>query len=356
MASYQKFLQVGLALDPVHVGSGASGIGRVDLAIVRDPITQIPKIPGSSLAGVYRAYVAMHYEEDRQQKCQNQPAVQSGQQSQARQKPFYPDCAGLGLDGNQGHCRQSDCPVCVVFGYASGAGQRGGFAGLAAFTDAHVLLFPVPTRQGPMWVTCPMALCVIGWKVQGVEEDAVYVENPGNLLNLGWLLLEPRLCYQLADVKQHLQSLGIPDYIQNRLALVPDRLFAHIVNSNLEVRTSVSINPATGAAEDQALFSYEALPRATVLVWEIIAKNPAHFRVGSRKIEATVDGSQKIEEPEHVYQVAQKAHPYLKHLGIGGMGTRGMGRLKVRYENQCPPSQSVQCNHTSTTHQEDHNE
>lgn len=61
---------------------------------------------------------------------------------------------------------------------------------------------------------------------------------------------------------------------------MPDHIFIHVVNSNLEVRTSVSINPETGAAEEGALFSYEALPRGTVVVWEIIAKNPKHFKVG----------------------------------------------------------------------------
>ena len=332
MASYEKFVQIGVALDPIHVGTGGARIGRVDLTIVRDPVTQIPKIPGSSLAGVYRTYVAMHYEEERQQQIQQ--ASQSGQQFQGRQKPFYPDCAGLGLDTNHGHCRRPDCRVCTVFGFARGSGQEGGFAGLAAFTDAHVLLFPVPTRQGPMWVTAPMALEMIECPENWVSDNAVYVENPGNPLNLGWLLLETQQHNQMDAIKQHLDSLGIPDDIRNRLALVPDRLFAHIVNSNLEVRTSVSINPATGAAEERALFSYEALPRGTVLVWEIIAKNPAHFRIGGKEIEATVDGTQKIEEPEHVHRVAQKAHPYLKHLGIGGMGTRGMGRVKVLDKDQ----------------------
>ncbi|GBC78028.1 hypothetical protein HRbin08_01514 [bacterium HR08] len=326
MASYQKFVQIGLALDPIHVGTGGARIGRVDLTIVRDPATRVPKIPGSSLAGVYRTYVAMHYEEQRQQQMQ----------FQGRQKPFYPDCAGLGLDDNRGHCRQPDCPVCTVFGFARGAGQEGGFAGLAAFTDAHVLLFPVPTRQGPMWVTSPMVLEMIGLTVNGVSDNAVYVENPGNPLNLGWLLLKTRKCNQMDAIKQHLNSLSIPDYIQNRLALVPDRLFAHIVNSNLEVRTSVSINPATGAAEEGALFSYEALPRGTVLMWEIIAKNPAHFRIGSQPITA-------VSNSTDVHNVTKQAHPYLEHLGIGGMGTRGMGRVKVVYQNALPATGPVSC-------------
>ncbi len=334
MASYETFLQIGIALDPIHVGTGGARIGRVDLTIVRDPVTQVPKIPGSSLAGVYRTYVAMHEEEDRQQQIQQ--ASQSGQQPQVRQKPYYPDCAGLGLDNNRGHCRQPDCPVCTVFGFAHGSSSTSGFAGLAAFSDAHVLLFPVPTRRGPMWVTSPMALAMVGLAVNGVDGAAVYVEQPGNQLNLGWLLLEPRKCNQMNNIKNHLSHLGVPNYIQNRLALVPDRLFAHIVNSNLEVRTSVSINPETGAAEEGALFSYEALPRGTVLVWEIIARNPGHFRIHGQTITA-------VSSPQDVHDKAKQAHPYLKHLGIGGMGTRGMGRLEVLYENKPQNGGSISC-------------
>jgi CRISPR-associated protein Cmr4 len=49
----------GMAVDPIHVGAGGGRLGRVDQSIVRDPVTRVPKIPGSSLAGVYRAYAAM---------------------------------------------------------------------------------------------------------------------------------------------------------------------------------------------------------------------------------------------------------------------------------------------------------
>lgn len=333
MASYEKFLQVGIALDPIHVGSGGTRIGRVDLTIVRDPVTQVPMIPGSSLAGAYRTYVAMAEHEKN-----------PNRQVDGKDWPIYPNCAGLGQSQEdrtrteeekkyrRGHCRQPDCPVCTVFGFARGAGQVGGFAGLAAFTDAHVLLFPVPTRQGPMWVTCPMALRLVGLKVDGVDDSAVYLQDGSskhNQLNLGWLLLPVQACTDIGTVTAELRNLGVPDYIANHLALVPDRLFAHIVNSNLEVHTSVSINPETGAAEDKALFSYEALPRGTVLVWEIIAKNPQHFRINGQTITA-------VSSPADVHNNVKQAHDYLKHLGIGGMGTRGMGRLEVLYEAQPP--------------------
>nr|WP_210534608.1 RAMP superfamily CRISPR-associated protein [Thermosulfurimonas marina] len=128
-------------------------------------------------------------------------------------------------------------------------------------------------------------------------------------------------------------------------ALVPDRLFAHIVNSNLEVRTSVSIDPATGAAEEKALFSYEALPRGTVLVWEIIAKNPAHFQIGGRSITA-------VSTPQAVHNKAQQAHPYLEHLGIGGMGTRGMGRVEVLYANTWSATGTASCQESQSSEEQ----
>jgi CRISPR-associated protein Cmr4 len=326
-ASYGKMRVIALALDPVHVGAGGGRIGRVDLTIVRDPVTRVPKIPGSSLAGVYRAYVAMHYEEGRQGN---------------RRLPYYPNCAGLGLDERRGHCRQPDCPVCTVFGFARGAGQEGGFAGLASFTDAHVLLFPVPTRRGPMWVTSPMALERIGEKAS-VEEGFVQViskEKPEGNLNLGWLLLKVQDASEGSVLSKLPNSLGLPQYMHDRLALVSDSLFPHIVNSNLEVRTSVSIDPATGAAQEKALFSYEALPRSTVLVWEVIAKNPRFFKIGDKEIQLDGHTDPARQGPERVLEVVKKAHPYLEHLGVGGMGTRGMGRIKVIEPTGGPSAQA----------------
>jgi CRISPR-associated protein Cmr4 len=338
MAGYQKFLHVGLALDPIHVGTGGTRLGRVDLTIVRDPVTRVPKIPGSSLAGVYRTYVAMKEHE-----------LNPNRQVDGQPRPYYPHCAGLGQPRGDylGHCAQPDCPVCTVFGFARGRDQSGGFAGLAAFTDAHVLLFPVPTRQGPRWITCPDALRLIGLEVQGVDKNAVYLKSAqNNPLNLGWLLLPVEVCKQFQCIVDRLQTLlknlKNPEHILNRLTLIPDHLFSHIVNSNLEVRTSVAINPATGAAEEQALFSYEALPRGTVLAWEIIAKNPQHFQIQGQPISA-------VSSLNDVHAKVQLAHPYLEHLGVGGMGTRGMGRLKVLSDGQSPSTQAVDCGASSTS-------
>jgi len=308
--SFVTFPFVGMALDPIHVGTGGTRLGRVDNTIVRDPVTRIPKVPGSSIAGVMRAYTAMA-------------------------KGRYPNCAGLGQperDGAGGHCGKADCPVCTVFGFAKGIGASGGFAGLAAFSDMHVLLFPVASQLGPQWITCPMALrqtsiAEFSELADLPEQQVVYrkadeaAAQPS--LNLVWLLLPVKTDWQpLSEIAQKIEALGIPGYIISRLGVVSDKLFTHIVNSNLEVRTSVAIDPATGAAEEGALFTYEALPRGTVLFWEVTCRNPKHFKINQDDVKA-------VDSPEKVRDVVTDANSYLEHLGIGGMGSRGMGRLRV---------------------------
>lgn len=319
--SFSCFRHVGLAVDPIHVGSGGARLGRVDLSIVRDPVTKIPKIPGSSLAGVHRTYAAM-----------------------AKNK--YPGCAGLGqpdATGAGGHCGKLDCPICTVFGFAKGKDSVTGFAGLAAFSDAHVLLFPVATREGPFWVTSPEQLRIAGMLVpEETYSDAIYCEKESvQPLNLGWLLLPVKTLSNHSDIRSKIKGLDVPKNILDRFGMVPDSLFSHVVNSNLEVRTSVSIKPETGAAEDGALFTYEALPRATVLFWEVTCKNPKHFRIGNQNISA-VNGMISV------HDIVKEAHPYLEYLGIGGMGTRGMGRLRVTEPDaSCQSAESEQASGAS---------
>lgn len=312
--SFQTFPIAAMAVDPVHVGTGGARLGRVDNTIVRDPVTKTPKIPGSSMAGVLRTYAAMHEE-----------ATNGARQVNGKDKPYYPDCAGQGQprrDGSGGHCGLSSCKVCTVFGFARG--DRGGFAGLASLSDAHVLLFPVATRSGPIWITAPGALRLIDelQDHEDVADDKVHRGAPSNdPLNLGWLLL-PVSRHDMEKVTTALGALHVPTYIVDRLGIVSDKLLSHVVNSNLEVRTSVAIDPATGAAEEGALFTYEALPRGSVLLWDVTCRNPGHFRIGQAAVQA-------VTSVRAVHGVVATGFPYLEALGIGGMGSRGMGRLRV---------------------------
>jgi len=227
-----------MTLDPVHIGTGGYRLGRVELSIVREPGTNLPKIPGTSLAGAARSYAAMRYGK-----------IQ---------------CAGQG-GVDQPHCGQPTCPICYTFG--SVRGTAGGSAGTISISDARLLFFPVHSLAGPVWVTSPSTLADFGIADQQVSENKARWSSAltqQNRLNLGWLMLEKDSDWSAPD------DLRVPKEIKSRIVLVSDKLFSQIVNSNLEVRTSVSIDPRTGAATEGALFTYEALPRATWLWLDVV--------------------------------------------------------------------------------------
>jgi len=287
-----------LALDPIHVGTGGMRLGRVDMSIVREPGTNVPKIPGTSIAGACRTYAAM--QEDGK----------------------FPHCAGQGQADEkkktEGHCGKPDCPICVTFGFSKGEG--GSFQGLAQFSDARLVLFPVHSLAGPVWVTCPDALR--DWDVDetepadGTVRVASGVKTQGKL-NLGWLMLDVQgNDFLLAD-----KLNDVPQEIRNRAVLVSNKMFSHIVNDNLEVRTSVSIDPQTGAAAEGALYTYEALPRASVLAFEVVVSDPHFYFINGQ---TPLNGNAKT-----VKATVRNGCALFETLGIGGMNTRGMGRLKV---------------------------
>ena len=307
-----------LALDPIHVGTGGYRLGRVDLGIVREPGTNLPKIPGSSLSGTARAYAA----------AATGRYVWRGNGGEG-------SCAGQGQadeeTGRLGHCGKPHCPVCVAFGFAR---RDAGFRGLAQFSDARLLFFPVHSMVGPVWITSPGLLAEHGIQ-ESTPGDAVRPAKAlrlgGKRLNLGWLMLptadELEVPSDWPVVAKELEP------VRQRMVLVPEKLFSRLVNDNLEVRTSVSIDPSTGAAESGALYSYEALARASVVWFQVTYSAPDLFRIRR-------DGESVVPEPREGAEVDGKAYPSvrfvverglsaLEHLGLGGMNTRGMGRLRV---------------------------
>jgi CRISPR-associated protein Cmr4 len=268
-----------LCLDPAHVGTGGYRLGRVDMSITREPATGIPKIPATSLAGVMRAYAELARAEDNS----------------------LPD-------------------IKEVFGTAEG-GQ--GYQGMLRFYDAEIALFPVSSHLGTVWVSTAERLNRWLPEVCNKEGNSLLSKDPedenaftalrgvdGNKpVSLGWLLIPPRTKKETKQIEPLPENLG---FIK-KLVMVSDKLFYHLVNDHLEVRTSVSIDETTGAAKKGALFTYEAIPRGTLLGFEIALDS----RRGSAASE------------EDVKKLLQNAFQTLKFLGIGGMGTRGFGRLEV---------------------------
>ena len=304
-------------VDPVHIGTGGMRLGRVDNSIVREPGTRLPKIPGTSLSGAIRQYAAFCYESKQ--------------------------CAGAGQGGGSKHCKDKRCPICHTFGFLSG--QDGGQSGTVSIGDAQLLVFPVHSLAGPVWVTCPAVLSEFGITESIPEKQKVGL--PENLktknghLNLGWLMLE-KAGNEFAWPTQKISQ--VPVKITERTVLISDNLFSRVVNSNLEVRTSVSIDPETGAASDKALFTYEAIPRAAILWMDVVQDNYRNsFPTTEKKcrIEEIVKEEKKIKTYHHndgeplgetwanPLDVVSAGLRLAEHLGIGGMGTRGFGRIKL---------------------------
>jgi CRISPR-associated protein Cmr4 len=308
MATYKRQRYLFMTLDPVHIGTGGYRLGRVDNSIVREPGTKIPKIPGTSLHGAARSYAAQLYET---------PWA-------AGQSHDNPDNSDFDLGHN---------PVCYTFGYIkkskNGNSDEGKiYSGVVNIFDAHVLLFPVHSMVGPVWVSTIDRLRDAGFTVEHMPDDwnnintAVLTWQRSDALNLGWLMLQ---------VFQQQATITAPsEWIDDKrwkaikkIVLVQDALFSQIVNSNLEVRTSVAIDPDTGAAEDGALFTYEAIPRATFLTAEVVLDD---YRHAFPEITKTVLGGDSWQCP---LCVVKAGFGMIEWLGVGGMGTRGFGRMAI---------------------------
>jgi len=280
-----------LSLDPIHIGTGGYRLGRVDNTIVRDAGTGLPKIPGSSLAGVVRSYSSWVLDEaDKKNSC------------------------------SDGTCGKDSCAICTMYGFATDKRSK---TGLLHFYDASILAFPVRTFAGPVWVTCPSVMKAHGYTLDtypGNEEVLTNFspsepqKNEKPRINLGWLYLP----YRKLDPFPKL-PFGSSDSLIDHYVIAPDWLFSEIVNSNLEVRTSVCIDPTTGSAKEGALFTYEAIPAATLITFDIEIDL---FRITKNYPE------------EKIRSILHNAFSICSTLGVGGMNTRGMGRIRILSEGK----------------------
>lgn len=315
MATYKRQRYLLMTLDPAHIGTGGYRLGRVDNSIVREPGTRIPKIPGTSLHGAVRSYAAQLYE--------------------------TPEAAGQSQDKVADPDKN---PVCYTFGYIKKK-QEGdetkAYSGVVNIFDAHVVLFPVYSMAGPVWVSTPERLIDAGFTFEADDNRKLSeMQDPGaamltwdrqDALNLGWLMVTVAGKVTVEAPVQWQNELRWKN-IKDKIAIVNDTLFSQIVNSNLEVRTSVAIDPKRGAAEDKALFTYEALPRAAFLTTEIVLDDyreawPLAENAQSQTAKGNrLPGNAKWSGPLDVVSGGLRM---IEWLGVGGMGTRGFGRIAI---------------------------
>ncbi len=304
-------LYLATALDPIHIGVGGYRLGRVDLTICREPVTNIPKIPGTTMSGAIKFFADM-------------ALIDMGL------KDHW--CAST--KGSENEHKREFCPTCTAFGYTpQEGGDHDSRQGILSLGDAMLFLFPVRTMLGPVWITCPSQFERLADQRVDFSEDAFalpksselqnQVESNNNKLNIGWLYLEKREKeMQAVDDFIELYKEQIGESVAERAVLLSDRLFEHVVNDQLEVRTSVVIDPETGASKTGGLFTYEAVPRGAVFITRIIANDYAH-------------AWEKVKEnnnrtPDDAFALVEKSFPGLDAVGLGGMTTRGFGRLRMK--------------------------
>ncbi|AIS52631.1 CRISPR subtype III-B-associated RAMP protein Cmr4 [Thermoanaerobacter kivui] len=368
----KEFKIYGMATDPIYIGTGGYTTGRVDNTIVRDPITKLPKIPGSSLAGTWRYYATLELLskiKDKQpkfsdiknlngntlndkikewikQNSSNWPnnrweyfngnvvaKITCAGQDNTPQEELSNSPDATNKEGKTGHC--GHCIVCKGFGFSK---KDLSWQGMIFFSDLNILFFPVFTRFGTKWITTKEMLknanlygeepeneqdenkdlvCIILEKIEDGKVDGH--------INLGWIYLP----YKVGNLSINLKEIKIGNFelTEDKIVIVPESLFSQIVNSNLEVRTSVSIDPITGAAKEGALFTSEAIPRGTIFYGDL--------RIFDRSV---FDGlSDKVGDLPN-YSMLKNALCDSKHffetLGIGGMTTRGFGRIVLEINDK----------------------
>lgn len=310
MALYTQQRFIFMALDPVHIGTGQTRIGRVDNTIIRETGNNMPKIPGTSLMGAARSYASLVYDK--------------------------PEAAGqhkkLKIEDRK------NCPIIYTFGtYTNGDAAERGQQGKISISDAQILFFPVYSIAGPVWVTTSEILKSINFAADipsDSPDDIIYtsLDWSKNTLNLGWLHLPVKTGLIVTPVNE-LSSKNEWKTIEKRVVIASSRIFSQIVNSNLEVRTSVAINPETGTAEDGALFTYEAIPRTTWFWSDVVQDDytdnfPKTTRQFGNKGENSGDSLPNDTKWDNSLGVVISGFELMEFLGVGGMTTRGFGRMK----------------------------
>lgn len=362
LASEVKIFSI--AQDPIYIGTGGYTIGRVDNTIVRDPTTKIPKIPGSSLAGTWRYYVTLALQEkikDKKPKLEtlkNQQDRESFEEKLSKiewkdgdtdlkkwhkfngNKISSYNCAGqdelpntnfkdfLKTEENEkysGHC--GHCIVCRGFGFSK---RNLSWQGMLFFSDLKILFFPIYTRLGVRWITSPeIYYDACGESLKKPQEGEILTHyGTEGYLNLGWLNFKVKKNTNNIKIQQGEELKGYLS--EENIVVVSDNIVSQLINANLEVRTSVSINPLTGAAKEGALFTYEAIPRGTIFYGSIRIFDKSafeNFKNGIGELPDLEDLKCSLDESKHFYET----------LGIGGLTTRGFGRMKIlsKISNNC---------------------
>lgn len=295
-----------LALDAVHVDTGEMQIGRVDNFILRDPADGCPKIPGSSLHGAIRHNAARYATTHLDRK--------------------YINCAGQ-IQPEEEH--DKNCPICWTFGRPPAEDDHtSGNRGRVSIYDARITFFPVNTMYGLVYVTTPHLLKWIGLSTDPpIDEQVTFLRAyrtdshplPINLGKLMFYQSQVRSCTIRSKLSFQNGDQRLANFLQDRLYIVDETSFVSIINANLDVRTSVSIKPEEGTV-DLGPFVSESIPRGAILGFDLGWETEGFPR--------WIGAGSTIGSWQNALDLVATGLEMIEVLGVGGVVTRGMGRLK----------------------------
>lgn len=319
MAEDRQMLRL-FTLDPLHIGVGQDIMGEVDLPIDRESETRVPRIPGTALKGGFRAHAAwkLKMQGKKLKPCPgDQP--EDGKTAAQRTRSDY--------------CTIESCPICQTFGFPSlniQEKQIAGHEGRVWFRDARLAFFPALTDQGTLWFSTPgRASAWLDMKEypELLMEDGNFALSVGKTittLRVGWMAISGiansgnnKHVQEMVDALRN-SKLKFPteeywQHIVSNTVLLDEKNFYRLVETCLERRTCNRVDQETGTVANGALFSYEALPRASLLCSRIFAEKSFSVDCGH-------------DSPVEVCKLAQEG---FARMGIGGMQTRGLGSLLI---------------------------
>lgn len=233
------------AITPLHVGTGQSGAGIIDLPVAREASTGFPVLPAPGVKGAYRD----------------------------------------GADDEEANLR---------FGFAKADEQR---QGALTFFDARLFALAVPSFRGTYaLVTCPLVVrrlnrerTLLGLPrlpepVMG-EREALVTGNILKVVPHSKILLQD---YELTpSVDDKLRRLG-NDLCQglaqedlavavDRLVMVGDDIFSFLCQTAMDVSAHVRLKPDTKTVERGALWWEECIPAESLLTSLLVANDPNLF-------------------------------------------------------------------------------
>ncbi len=292
------------SLTPLHAGSGARVSGIVDLPIQREAHTGLPVIYGSSIKGALRSWAKVKLEK-----------------------------SGV---------NDLDEVIEKIFGPEPEKGSEA--MGMAVFTDAKLLFFPVKSLRGIYaWITSPFLINRFIRDVKMMmellkgESNGVSCENFSDLdlnnlaVNLGVgdaiipgeeetegknsreSTLENKVVINVKEGSNNssrfvvLEDVGLsivkadnglnkflkfleifegslPSQVRERFVIVHDQMFKHLLSRGIEVVPHIRIDPSTNTVKKGGLWYQENLPPETFLYSFVFARNEERVRENICKI------------------------------------------------------------------------